>query len=713
MNPRAHFNPRLSFILIIIVATNNVFVSNNIQANDIATNSKIQRETAFKTNIEFEKRGIIFPEEPIQFQYNNIECRTFSCDQILSTEERQEVVSENVVEGDSFPRQTIFKTIVEKTDATTGLKITSETTTYSDFPEIIEWVAWFENVSEVKTPNLRNILAADVILQTGGSPSLWHGMGENNDPQQNYSSQTDILEISEPLHFSPREAYPSFYAFPYFRLNGQERSFTIAIGWPGEWSATFYAEPNGDVHFLAGQKKTDLYLKPGEKIRTPRITVFSYLPETDAINLWRRWFRAYIMPRQNGKVLEAKLILDAHCGGELYKDITETQQIDAIRKMRALGWPCDGLWIDAGWYLRQNSPKTSIGYWFLTGDWTPDPERFPRGMKPIADELGKESFLTLWYEPERIHREASTFIDYQKYIVPNCEIIESYRMDMTSPETVQFLSNLIGQSIQSNGVGFYRQDSNGAGPLPFLEHLEKTDSRFIDRKGMAENLYVQGYLTFWNNLKTMNPGLLIDSCASGGRRNDLDSLRMGAVPLHYTDVGYFDFINKQRYHDMLDQWFIYYKNIDAHDWDGEKREYDFYKATVDLAPFTTLRPYLFEHNSATNRRYVERFLQIRDLLVGSNYYLLEGGFRSDSWTVSQYHASNLNAGCLRVIRNEESPNQSLKIYLKEINPNSRYCFKNLDSGQIENISGRDLIREGFSISMPPRSGQLVRYDVLP
>ena len=56
---------------------------------------------------------------------------------------------------------------------------------------------------------------------------------------------------------------------------------------------------------------------------------------------------------------------------------------------------------------------------------------------------------------------------------------------------------------------------------------------------MAENLHVQGYLHYWDDLLERNPGLWIDSCASGGRRNDLETLRR-AVPLLRSDYQAFD-----------------------------------------------------------------------------------------------------------------------------------------------------------------------------
>ena len=55
-----------------------------------------------------------------------------------------------------------------------------------------------------------------------------------------------------------------------------------------------------------------------------------------------------------------------------------------------------------------------------------------------------------------------------------------------------------------------------------------------DRQGITENHHVTGYLAYWDELLRRHPGLLIDSCASGGRRNDLETMRR-SVPLWRTD----------------------------------------------------------------------------------------------------------------------------------------------------------------------------------
>jgi alpha-galactosidase len=96
-------------------------------------------------------------------------------------------------------------------------------------------------------------------------------------------------------------------------------------------------------------------------------------------------------------------------------------------------------------------------------------------------------------------------------------------------EALNWLIDHVDGMIKSQGIDWYREDMNGAGPLPAWR---KNDS--VDRQGITENLYIQGHLKLWDELRRRNPGLRIDSCASGGRRNDLESMRR-AVPLTRSD----------------------------------------------------------------------------------------------------------------------------------------------------------------------------------
>lgn len=85
--------------------------------------------------------------------------------------------------------------------------------------------------------------------------------------------------------------------------------------------------------------------------------------------------------------------------------------------------------------------------------------------------------------------------------------------------------------IEREGIDIYRQDFNHP-PKPFWEDNEQPD-----RIGMTEIRHIEGLYTYWDYLLSRFPRLLIDNCAAGGRRIDLETLSRSA-PLWRTDYPY-------------------------------------------------------------------------------------------------------------------------------------------------------------------------------
>src|SRR5262249_6164602 len=91
-----------------------------------------------------------------------------------------------------------------------------------------------------------------------------------------------------------------------------------------------------------------------------------------------------------------------------------------------------------------------------------------------------------------------------------------------------WLVNHVDRVLNEQGIDLYRQDFN-MDPLYFWRANDAPD-----RRGATENPYVRGHLAYRGELRRRHPNMLIDSCASGGRRNDLETLRR-AVPLIRSD----------------------------------------------------------------------------------------------------------------------------------------------------------------------------------
>src|SRR6185437_751862 len=68
--------------------------------------------------------------------------------------------------------------------------------------------------------------------------------------------------------------------------------------------------------------------------------------------------------------------------------------------------------------------------------------------------------------------------------------------------------------------------------------------------------HVEGYLAYFDELRKRFPELLIDTCASGGRRIDLETLRR-AVPLWRSDHP-FDAVSQQGQTYGLSLWVPYF-----------------------------------------------------------------------------------------------------------------------------------------------------------
>src|SRR5208283_5148942 len=100
-----------------------------------------------------------------------------------------------------------------------------------------------------------------------------------------------------------------------------------------------------------------------------------------------------------------------------------------------------------------------------------------------------------------------------------------------NPEAWHWLVEHVSQMIQSQGIDTYRQDFNFE-PLTLWQSNDTPD-----RAGITEIEHVEGYLAYFDELHKRFPNILIDTCASGGRRDDLETLRR-AVPLWRSDFAY-------------------------------------------------------------------------------------------------------------------------------------------------------------------------------
>lgn len=611
----------------------------------------------------------------------------------------------------------LIETIMEGIDPETGLKIRVECLEYRDYP-VVEWVVWLENIGCHPTPIIDQFLALDGSY-AGACPVLHHCNGDYYSVD-GYTPQITTLYPNEIHNFAPSGGRPCDGAFPYFRIQFKDCGLNLAVGWPGQWAASFCTEEGG-VHITAGQELTHLCLQPGEKIRSPRITVLAWTGNIPrAINLWRSWYLDHILPRPDGRPLRPMLACAATDTGEEFTNANEDNQLGYMDKMTRVGIDYDVWWIDAGWYPCRD--QQGDRRWWHTGTWEPDPERFPNGLMPVSSNAKKNgASLLVWFEPERVTAGSQLDLDHPEWLLktqPKPEATPDINrlLDLGNPQCRQWLTDHICDLISKNGIQIYRQDFN----FPPLAYWRDNDKE--DRQGMHENLHVQGYLQYWDDLLNRNPGLWIDSCSSGGRRNDLETMRR-SVPLHYSDYGYGEHSTKLAFHHTLYAWIPYFKECTLA-WDlcqpGEDlrfdKKVDRFSYHCGMAPmmFVTLDIRRDDYDFLLASEMIAIWRRAAQFLLYGDYFpLTPFSKRDEKWVVWQFETPECQQGCIQAMRLGSCMEESITVYPQVSSPGSIYKFENEETHEFLQFAGSDLVREGLTLTHPKRSGSIWFYQVIP
>ncbi len=259
-------------------------------------------------------------------------------------------------------------------DAETGLAVTAVVGSFRRYPAA-DWVLYFENGGTQDTPILEKIRAADVALGTGTArnPAWLHQLRGDSCDETTFTPFRMTLPINQSVGLAPAGGRPSAVsAFPFFDLRYGRQGLIAAVGWSGQWAASFERTERGPTRFAAGMEQVRLRLHPGEKIRSPRMLLLHWQGERRAaLNRFRRLMLFHYVPRWQGRPVPLPVALqcfDRYSWSR--KDwATEAGQLAAVRTAQALG--CNTHWLDAAWFPG--------GFPNGVGNWSAEPAPFPTG----------------------------------------------------------------------------------------------------------------------------------------------------------------------------------------------------------------------------------------------------------------------------------------------------------------------------------------------
>lgn len=586
-------------------------------------------------------------------------------------------------------------------DPKTHLEIRCTVVEYADFPAV-EWVLTLHNAGDKDTPILEDIRPMDWrIPWSEGGVTVHYSLGDSNDAKS-FAPMTKALAASdsEPFVLTQCGGRSSEDYMPFFNIEGNGRGVVMAVGWSGQWETGFEYNGKPAMRVGSGMQTTHLRLYPGETIRTPRMLLVFWKGDDPlrGNNLLRQLLLAHYLPRRNGE-----LVLAPICGSTGEVDPDGTYEGPHVRRML----PYAKRGIEVFWSDMDPQQWYPGGFPDGTGTWEPDLAKYPNGLKPIGDAAHAAGLqYLLWFEPERVAKGSFIAREHPEWVSGGKG---GGLFKLHIPEARRWITDYIDKQVTEAQIDWMRWDFN---TRP-LKAWRENDAK--DRQGMTEIGHITGLYAMWDEYRQRHPGLVIDLCASGGRRNDLESLMRG-LPLWHSDMPCLAKPKPEA--DQLQNAGLF-RWIPMHG-----------SGMFDLEP-----SYAFRSNMTTGNilcsindkgavgegepalddpvvRTVAIYKKIRPYLLGDFYPLFPHDDATNVWYANQFHRVDLDAGMVQVFRREHCAEDNTVLHLRGLSPDKKYELRTEDAPEVRILTGTQAANCPITVPNAP-SAVFVYYRAMP
>ncbi len=617
----------------------------------------------------------------------------------------------------------VVKRIYTYKDPVSGLIVECEVKGFMNH-DAVEWMLRFINTGNKNTPEISSVNVSDITFSypESGEFKLHYADGSHVS-KEDFHQRLKVMQPDDSLYMAPYGGRSSQNAFPFFNLQAPQGQGGVlaAIGWTGTWFAKISTETAHSANLKSGMVNLKTFLYPKENIRTPKICLLFWKGENRFVghNAFRRLVLEQYTWKQNGEPTIYPVSTSFNYGDPApcneYTCMTEDYAIALIKRYAQYKLIPDVFWLDAGWYIKAADVAGKKNWANTVGNWTIDPERFPRGFRPIADEVHRQGAkFMVWFEPERVMKNSDWANQYPQWMLDakGSVVQEEWQKDgehdavlfnLGNPDACQWLGQFIGDFMETNGIDYYRQDFN-IEPAGFWYNNDEKG-----RHGICEIRYIEGLYKFWEYLLNRFPHTIIDNCASGGRRIDLESISR-SVPLWRTDYNYGEPTGSQCHTYGLELYLPLHgtgiQQADSYslrsglgtsviyNWKITEGNYNVIEMRNHQAEFNELRPYFYE-----------------------DYYPLSGSgdvdiTADDIWMVYQLHRPSDESGYIVGFRRSASPNRTYIVKLQGLKEDKNYRLTNKNTGISFIKKGHELM-EGLELSLEqPRSSILVKIEAI-
>ena len=456
-------------------------------------------------------------------------------------------------------------------------------------------------------------------------------------------------------------------------------------------------------------------LEPGESFLTPIVFVGASQGGIDnATNILRRWIRNVLGNPEAWKNPNYPLLVNNSWGGgmKVNQDIARSM----IRDAADLG--LEMFHLDAGWFRG-------------VGDWYPDPEKFPQGLAPLADDAHRHGLrFGLWVDWTQagldsqrgaLNANDAKVRDWMVTDLPagwKPEDFKGQTIDLAVPaakdwaehEVERIVSNFHLDMLEHDGYlvaqGCDRSDHPHAPPDNWNKCIYKAwGSYWVDSSNSTDVSYhaVRAYYDIYSDLRRRHPLLLLEVCDDGGRMIDFGSAAH-ADYFSITDT-YDPLSNRRAFYDasyvlpgaMLESY--------VERWSAPHLENFRYMLRSGMMGWLTImidtNSWSAEEHAAAKEEIQLYKRELRPLIRDANLYHISDRPDGVHWDGMEYFDPRSQRGVLYAFRGSTNSESTHRFFLKGLEAEVMYRLHfHGRSSPDRTVIGHELLTSGLEIALP-------------
>ena len=189
-------------------------------------------------------------------------------------------------------------------------------------------------------------------------------------------------------------------------------------------------------------------------------------------------------------------------------DFNQRRLLDLADRAKDLG--CELFVLDDGWFGKRDDDKAGLG------DYTVNTKKLPGGLEALAKKVRDKGLeFGLWFEPESVNPDSDLYRAHPDWALhdehPDVLGRHQLLLDLSKAEVRDYIVENVSKILDSAPISYVKWDMN----------------RHSIALGLKVHQCVLGLYDVLARIFDPRPGILLESCSSGGNRFDLGMLCYG------------------------------------------------------------------------------------------------------------------------------------------------------------------------------------------